>query len=107
MGSSTNAYINYLAVNRKRAIKRHFDSSLESLKKELLDSRQREKAIRLKLEGQGEKLEKLQREYSSLMEGKNFMRLLMALNKKQRQISEVLSDLQNQKFDIVLRKNGN
>jgi len=96
-----NSYINYLAVKRKKTVKKHFDISLETLKKELQDSKQRETAIRLKLVNQDKKLTGLTEAYNSLIKGKDFMMLLNILNNKKKQISKVLKNLSDTEIDII------
>ncbi len=53
------SYINYLAVNRKRAKKIHYNNSLEDVKDDLEESKQREKLIGQRMERQKEELEKI------------------------------------------------
>lgn len=97
-----NAYVNYLAVNRKRVIKKHFDSSLEDIKNELEESKNREKLISQRLERQKQELEELREDLSAIRKGKGFLTLLMNLGKKQKDMAEVLEKLSGKKFDIVL-----
>ncbi len=52
------AYLNYMAQNRKRAKKLHYDNSLEDVKNELQVARQREKLQISRLERQKHDLEK-------------------------------------------------
>lgn len=53
------SYINYFAVNRKRAKKAHYNNNLEDIKGELEDSRLREKFLANKLEKQNDKIQML------------------------------------------------
>jgi hypothetical protein len=53
------SYINYLAVNRKRAKKIHFNNNLEDVRGELEESKAREKALANRVERQNEKLQSL------------------------------------------------
>jgi len=53
------SYINYLAVNRKRAKKIHYNNSLQDIKIELEESRLKTKFLVNKLEDQNEKIQSL------------------------------------------------
>ena len=53
------SYINYLAVNRKRAKKTHYNNNLEDIKDDLEESRSREKILANKLEKQNDKIQTL------------------------------------------------
>jgi integrase len=53
------SYINYLAVNRKRAKKAHYNNNLEDIKDDLEESRLREKFLANKLEKQNDKIQTL------------------------------------------------
>ncbi|MCK4999264.1 MAG: hypothetical protein KAS23_07010, partial [Anaerohalosphaera sp.] len=53
------SYINYLAVNRKRAKKVHYNNNLQDIKGELEESRLREKFLANKLEKQNDKIQTL------------------------------------------------
>ena len=53
------SYINYLAVNRKRAKKSHHDSNLENIKSELEESKLKAKFLANKLEKQNDKIQML------------------------------------------------
>ena len=53
------SYINYLAVNRKRAKKIHFNNNLEDVRGELEESKAREKALANRVERQNQKLQSL------------------------------------------------
>lgn len=99
-----NAYINYLAVNRKKAAKVHFDSSLAELKTELEESRKREKLVCQRLENLRNELSSVAKERESLEAGKGFMSLLMGLAERQRKMSDVLEQVSGKRFDIVLPK---
>ena len=88
------AYINYLAINRKRVIKSHFDSNLSELKDELEESKLREKLV-------SQRLERLKEELDNLKENMNSSRLLEWM-KQQNQMRKVLEELSGKKFDVVL-----
>ena len=96
------AYVNYLAVNRKRAVESHFNSSLEDLKIELEESKQREKLIAQRLEKQKQDIEDLQKELGSLKSGKGILTLLASLGQRQNEMSRVLQKMTGQKFDVIL-----
>lgn len=53
------SYINYLAVNRKRAKKSHYNNNLEDMKAELEESKLRAKLLANRLEKQNEKIQTL------------------------------------------------
>lgn len=53
------SYINYLAVNRQRAKKIHYNNSLEDLKNELDESKSRERLLASKLDKQNEQIQML------------------------------------------------
>ena len=53
------SYINYLAINRKRAKKTHYNNNLEDIKHELEEAKLREKFLANKLEKQNEKIQTL------------------------------------------------
>lgn len=53
------AYINYLAINRKRAVKQHYQSNLTEIKEQFEEVKQREKAKDRQIEEQSEKLNKM------------------------------------------------
>jgi len=53
------SYINYLAVNRRRAKETHFNSNLKDLKNDLEEGRQKEKFLLNKLEKQDDKIQLL------------------------------------------------
>mgnify|MGYP000589705320 FL=1 len=57
------AYINYLAINRKRAKKIHYNNNLEDVKNELEESKQREKLVGQRMERTKENIEKQKREF--------------------------------------------
>jgi len=99
------AYVNYLAVNRKKVIMNHYNNSLEDVKNELEDSKNREKLIAQRLERQKQGLEKLRGELDSILEGKNSMKLLISLFKQQQKMSKVLEKMSGEKFDVVLPSN--
>ena len=96
------AYVNYLAVNRKRVIKTHYNSSLEDVKNELEEGKQREKLIAQRLERQKHDLEDLREELDSIKSGKGFMKLLMDLAEKQKKMAEALRQVSGKRFDVVL-----
>ena len=93
-----NAYVNYLAVNRKRVIKKHFDNSLEDIKNELEESKQREKLTAQRLERQKQELEDLKLR----VEENNQSGLLKTLLKEHKQMVKALKSFTGKKFDIVL-----
>lgn len=53
------SYINYLAVNRKRAKKAHYNNNLKDIKDDLEESRLREKFLANKLDKQNDKIQTL------------------------------------------------
>ena len=53
------SYINYLAINRKRAKKVHYNNNLEDIKGDLEESRLREKCLANKIEKQNDKIQTL------------------------------------------------
>jgi cell division FtsZ-interacting protein ZapD len=53
------SYINYLAINRKRAKKAHYNNNLKDIKDDLEESRLREKFLANKLEKQNDKIQTL------------------------------------------------
>jgi len=87
------AYVNYLAVNRKRVIKKHYDNNLEDIKNELEESKQREKLTAQRLERQKQGLEELNEKLNSIESGKQFMTLLLSLAKHQKKMSNVLEQV--------------
>ena len=98
------AYINYLAINRKKVIKQHYNNSLEDLKNEIEESKQREKLTANRLEKQKQELEDLKGELGSIKSGKGIMTILMPLIMKQKELANVLSELTGKKFDVVLQR---
>lgn len=96
------AYVNYLAVNRKKATRVHYDSNLEDLKNELEGSKKREKLTAQRLERQRQDLEGLKEQLDALGSGKGIMTLLLSLAEQQKQMSEVLEEVSGKKFDVVL-----
>jgi hypothetical protein len=98
------AYVNYLAVNRKRAVETHYNNSLEDLKVELEESKQRERLVAQRLEKQKQDIEDLQEEISHMKSGKGILTLLASLSQRQKKMSEVIEEMTGQKFDVVLPK---
>lgn len=96
------SYVNYLAVNRKSAIKSHYDNSLQDVKNELDQSKQREKLTALRFERLKEEIGNLSGELEELKAGKGFMKVLLKLAKKQKQMSTVLEEVSGKKFDVIL-----
>lgn len=99
-----NAYVNYLAVNRKRAVKAHYAHNLEDIKNELDESKQREKLTAQRLERQRQELEEMRTELDSVRHGKGFMAQLTAVIKQQQRMAKVLSQLTGRSFDIVFKR---
>lgn len=99
-----NTYVNYLAVNRKRAVKAHYSNNLEDIKNDLEESKQREKLTAQRLERQRLELEKLRTELDSVRHGKGFMVQLTEVIRQQQRMAKVLSQLTGRSFDIVLQR---
>lgn len=96
------AYINYLAVNRKRTIKSHFDSNLQDIKHDLEESKQREKLGSQRLDRMRGELADLKSELNEIRLGKGHLKLIMDLAAKQQKMSDKLSELSGTGFDMVL-----
>lgn len=88
------AYINYLAINRKRDIKTHFDSNLKELQDTLEESKFREKLV-------SQRLERLKEELNDLKKNLNSSKLHNWI-RQQNQMRKVLEELSGQKFHVVL-----
>ena len=74
------AYVNYLAVNRKRVIKDHYDNTLQDVKNELEESRQREKLYVQRQERISKELALLRDELESIKAGKGSNTVLRKLD---------------------------
>jgi len=97
-----NSYINYLAINRKNVVKKHYNNSLDEIKLELENSKAREKQLSHRLENQGQQLTSLKDEIERLLNGKDFIKVLTNLVRKQRQMANVLEQMTGHKFDVIL-----
>ncbi|MCK5624227.1 site-specific integrase [Candidatus Pacearchaeota archaeon] len=62
------SYINYLAINRKRAKKVHYNNNLEDVKDELEESKQREKLVGQRMERQKEDLDQVKELLKKVLE---------------------------------------
>ena len=91
------AYINYLAVNRKRVISKHYNNNLEDLKYELEESKRREKLLSLKLDKNKKEVDELK----VSIDGKDHGGAISTLLKQQKQMAEMLQDITGKKFDII------
>lgn len=98
------SYVNYLAVNRKKTIRSHYNNNLEDVKNEQEEGRKREKLLAQRLERQKKDFEELRMELDNLKSGKGFMKLLSQLATKEQDKSERLKKNSGMKFDIVLAK---
>ncbi|MCK5126695.1 MAG: site-specific integrase [candidate division Zixibacteria bacterium] len=96
------AYINYLAVNRKRVIKTHYDNNLEDIKNELEESKQREKLTGKRLERQKQDLDSLKTELDAIKNGKGFMTLISGLVKQE--MAKAFEQATEKNFDLVIQK---
>ena len=67
----------------------------QSLKEEFSMIKESNKDLNLEIE-------KLKKQLNELFEGKNFMKLLMALAENQRKMAKPLERLSGKKFDVVL-----
>ena len=97
------AYINYLAVNRKRTVKAHFDSNLQDVKNDLEESKQREKLSMQRFERLKSDFDELKSELEELQSGGGFLRLLNSMADRQREMAVELSSLTGKNFDVVIR----
>jgi len=96
------SYVNYLAVNRKKIIKKHYSNNLEDIKGELYRSKQREKLLSKRLDIQKEEIGSLKEKMERLLNGKDFIKVLTNLVRKQRQMANVLEQMTGHKFDVIL-----
>ena len=114
-------YINYLALDRKKPKKKIYESNLRKIEAELESSKEFSKLQSQRLEKQNQKyieelsfvkqsneelsgqLKQIKEEYNNVFQGKNFMKLLVTLANKQKEISKLLEQVGKNKFDVVLK----
>ncbi len=96
------AYVNYLAVNRKRIIKTHYNNNLQDIKYELEESKQRERLITQRIETQKHDIRILKNELYAIKEGKGFMTFIAGLVKQE--VTNMLEKASFKKYDIVLQR---
>ena len=51
-------------------------------------------------------MEKIKKQLTELYEGKNFMKLLMALVENQRKMSKTIDQMEGKKFDLTMSREG-
>ena len=96
------SYINYLAVNRKKVLKEHYNSSLGDIKAELEKSRQREQAAAQRLSRQAKELVQMRQQLESFKDGQGVLPVLAKLARKQKQMEADLRKLSGKRFGVIL-----
>ena len=84
------SYINYLAINRQRAKKMHYNNNLEDLKDQFEETKQREKLHYMKIDDQQKRIEVMEEDKKKMDESiRELTSLMQVYAAKLKQLDDI------------------